>query len=64
MILSSVTRGRSGWIADVQLQGDRAVGTLYHSGKVARAQFNVAVKNGEFLVDIGTGSGVKIKFRM
>jgi hypothetical protein len=54
LLLQSVTPDR---------EGDRAIGRLYRRRKVIRKSFNVHVDAFDcFQVDIGTGSGVKVKF--
>jgi hypothetical protein len=65
--LQCVTKDRDGWTAEVRREGNRAIGRLYqrHGGKreCIRSGFNVAVDTFDaFSVDIGTGSGVKVKF--
>ena len=62
--LDATNRNRKGWYAIIDVNGDRAVGSLHRYEKVERKAFNVKIKDGKFAVDIGTGSGVKVNFRI
>lgn len=64
---TSVTGGHLAWTARFHtytLSGsERAKGSIYHAGRHVR-DFDVAVRNNHIAVDIGTGSGVKVRFRV
>ena len=64
---TSVTSGRRAWTARFHtytLDGsDRAKGSVYHAERHVR-DFDVVVRSNHISVDIGTGSGVKVRFRV
>jgi hypothetical protein len=63
LLLQSVTPDREAWTALVRRQGDRAIGRLYRKHDIIRKNFDVRIDTFDcFQVDIGTGSGVKVKF--
>lgn len=67
MEVFSTDRHRSEWSARYSVgisdTGPRAQGTLYQSGREVR-RFDVKINDkGIFAPDIGTGSGVKVRFR-
>jgi len=73
MELKSITKGRGTWFTEGgRLENDRTkfTGKLYYitsnGGKmVQREKFTVSIRGDDsFSVDIGTGSGVKVKFRI
>jgi hypothetical protein len=60
-----VTRHRETWHCEGIVSGQRVLGTLYEGGRVVRRDFNVKLENDNtFKVDIGTDSGVKIRFKV
>ena len=65
IIRKSVTRGRSDYTAvfETYYNGGRANGQLLYCGELER-EFDVMVRNNYIAVDIGTGSGVKVRFRV
>ena len=65
---TGLNRHRSGWTAEYEISvgasGRRAHGALHDGKTVVRERFDVKMADdGTFQVDIGTGSGVKVKFR-
>lgn len=59
-----LTKDREEWHVEYDsIGGHRAVGSLFRAGEIVRRTFNVKIEGSFFEVDIGTGSGVKIKFR-
>ena len=60
----SITKGRDDYLAEFDVIGDKAKGKLYSRGRLIRNGFNVTVKDMKFKVDIGTGSGVKVEFKI
>jgi hypothetical protein len=59
----AATRDREEWHVEYDRVGKNVVGTLFQGQEVRRKTFIVKLENGYFNVDIGTGSGVKIKFK-
>jgi hypothetical protein len=59
----SCTKYREEWVARVKIVNDRAVGNLFYGDELIR-NFNVSIKDGKFSPDIGTGSGVKVSFKV
>lgn len=63
--IESINRDRKGWFAEVRVQNGRAIGRLLSGKKVVRETFDVRIDYQDcFQVDIGTGSGVKVKFHL
>ena len=65
---SQPSRAEAGWLVtyrtEITDRGLRALGSLTCGGRTVREQFDVGISDtGNFAVDIGTGSGVKVKFR-
>lgn len=59
----AVTENRERWFVRYDLIGDRVVGSMFNGSELVRKTFNVGIEFGAaFHVDVGTGSGVKIKF--
>jgi hypothetical protein len=58
----ATNRDRAGWCAEYVVEKGRARGKLFSGTRVIREDFSVAIKDGKFAVDIGTGSGVKVNF--
>lgn len=58
----SVSPHRENWIAHYDIVGPRAVGSMFNGHELVRRTFKVKFLNGQFAVDVGTGSGVKVKF--
>ncbi len=66
MRLNCVNRSPA-WTAEVEVNFDtrRVAGSLHRSQVVLRESFNVKLADDNtFQVDIGTGSGVKVKFKI
>lgn len=63
--IKSHQAGREDWyVTDWMVSHGRAFGKLMAGRDVIRHSFSVKVNSGEFAVDIGTGSGVKVKFKV
>lgn len=64
--LKSKQEGREDWrVKPWHVKDGRVFGTLLVGSRVVRSHFEVAVQDDRtFQVDIGTGSGVKIKFEL
>lgn len=63
--IESINRDRKGWFAEIRVQNGRAIGRLLSGKEVVREAFNVRIDFQDcFQVDIGTGSGVKVKFHL
>lgn len=62
-----LTKNREYWtVTDLALAGGgRVTGSLWHHGHMQRKKFVVRLNaDRTFEVDIGTGSGIKIKFQV
>jgi hypothetical protein len=59
----AATADREEWHVEYDRVGKNVVGTLFKDNEIVRKNFIVKLENGYFNVDIGTGSGVKIKFK-
>lgn len=58
-----LSKDRHFWYVKYKQAGSKVEGYLYNDNEFVRA-FKVTPKNGEIAVDIGTGSGVKIRFEV
>jgi hypothetical protein len=51
-------------IEGLEIKDGKALGALYSDGILMRKSFCVGIRDNQFSVDIGTGSGFKVKFRL
>lgn len=58
----ATNRDREGWRVEYTVEKGRARGKMFDGDRIVREDFNVAIKDGKFAVDVGTGSGVKVAF--